>query len=261
MPRVGSAAAVGATIRDSRRQRKSASQGQDDAKSGNPSRSSGGRASATKRLSSLQDETGSHDTSRPSSFLASDSPDLPEILLPGDADGGEGVGGAGGGSNTRTGITPDLRAYPPPPYELSNAASATQPSVGLSPPTPTQLPATPDFNGVCRTPEAASINASVEGDGSGSPGSRSVDEDEENDEAVEALPEEPKVEIIVDMSATGDWNGLSTLEKPRETDYDRPEKGWKTSLAKTFGFFLFFGLNAFLISYLVPMVFRAMLGL
>ena len=51
--------------------------------------------------------------------------------------------------------------------ELSNAASATQPSVGLSPPTPTQLPATPDFNGVNRTPEAASINASVEGDGSG----------------------------------------------------------------------------------------------
>ena len=69
-------------------------------------------------FSSLQDETGSHDTSRPSSFLASDSPDLPEILLPGDADGGEGVGGAGGGSNTRTGITPDLRAYPPPPYGM-----------------------------------------------------------------------------------------------------------------------------------------------
>ena len=88
-----------------------------------------------------------------------------------------------------------------------------------------------------------------------------VDGEDDVDDVDVGLVEKKQVEIVVDMSTTGDWNGLSTLEKPRETDYDRPTKGWKTSLAKTVGFFLFFGINGLLIGYLVPMVFRAMLGL
>ena len=188
--------------------------------------------------------------------FASDSPDLPEYLLAAAA-GGSGAAGSGSGAAldaTRTGLTPDVRAFSPP-------------SLALSPPTPTHKQASAEPESAAAAANAAvppapatpdgGVSAATPVEGSEVDGSEggSVDAD-----AVQ-LEEKPRVEVIVDMSATGDWNGLSTLEKPRETDYDRPEKGWKTSLAKTFGFFLFFGLNAFLIAYLVPIVFKAMLGL
>lgn len=191
--------------------------------------------------------------------FASDSPDLPELLS---------TAGASGGASTvtldqRPGLTPDVRAFSPPALASATAPpSATPPSLALSPPTPKQrslepregsdgapTPATPDVDGAsCTTPTDGSVDADDGG------------VEAEDYAEVDAIGKN-RVEVVVDMSTTGDWNGLSTLEKPRETDYDRPAKGWKTSLAKTFGFFFFFGLNAFLIAYLVPMVFKAMLGL
>ena len=79
-------------------------------------------------------------------------------------------------------------------------------------------------------------------------------------DAAEASNEAANVELP-DMATTGNWKDFSTLEMPRETNYDRPPPGCRTRAAKICGFFLFFGCNAFFIAYLVPLVLKAMLGI
>jgi len=64
-----------------------------------------------------------------------------------------------------------------------------------------------------------------------------------------------------EMATTGNWKDYSTLEMPRETDYDRPPPGCRTSATKILGFLLFFGCNGLFIAYLVPLVLKAMLGI
>merc|ERR1712136_350449 len=75
-----------------------------------------------------------------------------------------------------------------------------------------------------------------------------------------ACPDAAATEIP-DMATSGNWTDFSTLEKPRETNYERPAPGCRTKAAKIAGFFLFFGCNGFPIAYLVPLVLKAMLGI